>query len=121
VAFQLRDDVLGVFGDPDETGKPAGDDIREGKRTVLVAIAREKATRQQAAALDRMLGDRSIGAAGVAAFRQLLAETGALAECEVMIDRYVTEALAALDGAPMTEETKAALAELAINATARTR
>src|SRR5512140_3008556 len=46
-AFQLRDDVLGVFGDPAETGKPAGDDLREGKRTVLVAYAREKATRQQ--------------------------------------------------------------------------
>jgi len=121
VAFQLRDDVLGVFGDPAETGKPAGDDIREGKRTVLVAIAREKATRQQAAALDRMLGDRSINEAGVAAFRQLLAETGALAECEAMIDRYVTEALAALDEAPMTAEAKAALAELAITATARTR
>ena len=58
--------MLGVFGDPAETGEPAGDDIREGKHTVLVAIAREKATRQQAAALDRMLGDRSIDEAGVA-------------------------------------------------------
>jgi geranylgeranyl diphosphate synthase, type I len=119
VAFQLRDDVLGVFGDPAETGKPAGDDIREGKRTVLVAVAREKATRSQAAALERMLGDRSIGEAGVAAFRQLLAETGALAECEAMIDRYVTEALAALETAPVPEQARAALAELAIAATAR--
>ena len=75
VAFQLRDDVLGVFGDPAETGKPAGDDIREGKRTVLVAIAREKATRRQAAELDGMLGDRSIDEAGVTGFRQLLADT----------------------------------------------
>ena len=44
VAFQLRDDVLGVFGDPAQTGKPASDDLREGKRTVLVAIARERAS-----------------------------------------------------------------------------
>ena len=47
-AFQLRDDVLGVFGDPAETGKPAGDDLREGKRTVLVATAVERATPAQA-------------------------------------------------------------------------
>jgi geranylgeranyl diphosphate synthase type I len=119
VAFQLRDDLLGVFGDPAQTGKPAGDDIREGKRTVLVAIARQKATARQAAALDRLLGDRSIDAAGIAEFRGLLAETGAPAECEMMIDRYVTEALAALDSAPVTTEAQAALAELAITATAR--
>jgi geranylgeranyl diphosphate synthase type I len=119
VAFQLRDDVLGVFGDPAETGKPAGDDVREGKRTVLVALAREKATAAQAQALDRLLGDPSIGAGGVAEFRGLLAETGALAESEMMIDRCVTEALAALDPLPATPEAKTALAALAIAATAR--
>ncbi|MGH3159076.1 MAG: polyprenyl synthetase family protein, partial [Streptosporangiaceae bacterium] len=119
VAFQLRDDVLGVFGDPAETGKPAGDDVREGKRTVLVAIAREKATAAQARTLDRLLGDPSIGADGVAEFRALLTGTGALAECEMMIDRYVTEALAALDPLPATPEAKAALGALAIAATAR--
>jgi geranylgeranyl diphosphate synthase, type I len=119
VAFQLRDDVLGVFGDPAETGKPAGDDIREGKRTVLVAVAREKATAAQAGALDRLLGDPSLGEAGVAEFRGLLTETGALAECEMMIDRYVTEALAALNTLPATAGARAALAELAITATAR--
>ncbi len=88
---------------------------------MLVAIAREKATAAQAAAIDRLLGDPAIDAAGVAGFRDLLTETGALAECELMIDRYVTEALAALDEAPVTAEAKAALAELAIAATARTR
>ncbi len=119
VAFQLRDDMLGVFGDPAETGKPAGDDIREGKRTVLVAVAREKATARQAAALDRLLGDPSIGEAGIAEFRGLVGGTGALAECEAMIDRYVTEALAALESAPVTAEARAALADLAIAATAR--
>ncbi len=121
VAFQLRDDVLGVFGDPSQTGKPAGDDIREGKRTVLVAIAREKATAVQAAAIGRLHGDPAIDAAGIAEFRDLLTETGALAESELMIDRYVTQALAALDEAPVTAEAKAALAGLAVTATARTR
>ena len=84
---------------------------------MLVAVAREKATRRQAAELDRMLGDRSIDEAGVTGFRQLLADTGALAECEAMIERYVTEALAALDEAPVTAAARAALAELAITAT----
>jgi geranylgeranyl diphosphate synthase, type I len=121
VAFQLRDDVLGVFGDPSQTGKPAGDDIREGKRTVLVAIAREKATAVQAAAIGRLHGDPAIDAAGIAEFCDLLTETGALAESELMIDRYVTQALAALDEAPVTAEAKAALAGLAVTATARTR
>src|SRR5215210_6907401 len=55
-AFQLRDDILGVFGDPDVTGKPAGDDLREGKRTVLVAAADEKASPAQRQALNRHLG-----------------------------------------------------------------
>jgi geranylgeranyl diphosphate synthase, type I len=120
VAFQLRDDILGVFGDPAQTGKPAGDDIREGKRTVLVAIARDRATAAQADAIGRLLGNPAIDPAGVAEFRDLLIETGALAESELMIDRYVSEALTALDGAPITAEAKTALAELAIASTART-
>ena len=120
VAFQLRDDILGVFGDPAQTGKPAGDDIREGKRTVLVAIARRQATTAQADAIGRLLGNPAIDQAGVAEFRDLLIETGALAESELMIDRYVTEALTALQAAPITAEAKAALAELAVASTART-
>nr|WP_284290652.1 FAD-dependent oxidoreductase [Angustibacter aerolatus] len=57
----LRDDVLGVFGDPEQTGKPAGDDLREGKRTVLVAATLEAASPAQAAAVRRRLGDRHLG------------------------------------------------------------
>jgi geranylgeranyl diphosphate synthase type I len=120
VAFQLRDDILGVFGDPAQTGKPAGDDIREGKRTVLAAIARQRATAAQADAISALLGNPAIDPAGVAEFRDLLIETGALAESELMIDRYVSEALAALETAPITAAAKAALAELAIASTART-
>ncbi len=61
IAFQLRDDVLGVFGDPAETGKPAGDDLREGKRTVLIALTLERASAAQADAVLRRLGDRPAG------------------------------------------------------------
>jgi geranylgeranyl diphosphate synthase type I len=73
-AFQLRDDVLGVFGDPSVTGKPAGDDLREGKRTALVAMALEKATPGQAALLDQRLGDPALDGEGVEALRAVLLE-----------------------------------------------
>jgi geranylgeranyl diphosphate synthase, type I len=119
VAFQLRDDVLGVFGDPAQTGKPASDDLREGKRTVLVAIARERAGPADRELLDRLLGDRLLDDAGARQIRSILTETGALAECELMIDSSVTEGLAALEHAPITGEAKLALAELAVIATAR--
>jgi geranylgeranyl diphosphate synthase, type I len=119
IAFQLRDDVLGVFGDPAETGKPVSDDLREGKRTVLVAMARRRASAAQAQILDRQLGNPLVDEAGAAAVRAVIVDTGALAECEEMIDRNVAAALGALDTAPMTGPAKEALAELAFAATAR--
>jgi geranylgeranyl diphosphate synthase type I len=119
IAFQLRDDILGVFGDPAQTGKPAGDDVREGKRTVLLAIARSRATAEQAQVIDRYLGDPLLDEAGTAAIRAAITGTGAVAECERMIARHVSEAIAALNDAPMTGEAREALAELAVAATAR--
>jgi geranylgeranyl diphosphate synthase, type I len=118
-AFQLRDDVLGVFGDPAQTGKPAGDDVREGKHTVLLAIARARATGPQAAIIEKYLGDPLLDAAGTAEVRTVIADTGAVAECEAMISRHVAEAVAALAAAPITGEAKDALADLAVAATAR--
>ena len=119
LAFQLRDDILGVFGDPAQTGKPAGDDVREGKRTVLLAIARDRATAGQAEVIDRYLGDPTLGEAGTAEVRAAIAGTGAVAECERMIGRHVSVAVAALAGAPITGAAREALAELAVAATAR--
>jgi geranylgeranyl diphosphate synthase type I len=119
IAFQLRDDILGVFGDPAQTGKPAGDDLREGKRTVLLAVARARASAGQAAVLDRYLGDPALDQAGTARVREVITDTRALAECERMIGEQVSEALAAVAAAPVTGEAKQALAELADAATAR--
>ena len=119
IAFQLRDDVLGLFGDPAETGKPVSGDLREGKRTVLVAMARRRANAAQAGILDRHLGNPHVDEAGAAAVRAVISETGALAECEAMIDRDVADALGAIDGAPIAEAAKDALADLAHAATAR--
>lgn len=119
VAFQLRDDILGVFGDPAQTGKPAGDDVREGKRTVLLAITLARASLRQASVISRRLGDPLLDAAGTAEVRAVITDTGALAECEQMINRNVARALSALRDAPVTAEAREALAELAIAATAR--
>jgi geranylgeranyl diphosphate synthase type I len=121
IAFQLRDDVLGVFGDPAQTGKPVIDDLREGKRTVLLALARERAGQTQAAVLDRCVGDPELTERAAQQVRQVITETGALAECEQMISLNLKEALSVLEGAPITLEARSALADLAIAATARAR
>jgi geranylgeranyl diphosphate synthase type I len=119
IAFQLRDDVLGVFGDPAVTGKPAGDDLREGKWTVLIALSLRGATSAQAAAVRAGLGDRALDAAGIEALRSLIVDTGALAACEAMIESYAAEATNALQNAPIDAEAREALADLAVAVTSR--
>jgi geranylgeranyl diphosphate synthase type I len=118
-AFQLRDDVLGVFGDPAETGKPAGDDLREGKRTLLVALAHERADDRQRAVIERRLGDRSLDEKGVDELREILTQTGALAELEELIADLTGRALAALDGSEVDGAARDALRQLAVAATVR--
>lgn len=118
-AFQLRDDVLGVFGDPAATGKPAGDDLREGKQTVLVALAAARADAARLKLLGEGLGDAALDAAGVAELQQVIVDTGALDAVERRIEERTALALAALERAPITEEARGVLAELAIAATAR--
>jgi geranylgeranyl diphosphate synthase type I len=119
IAFQLRDDVLGVFGDPLETGKPAGDDLREGKRTVLVALTLERATPAQSARVEHLLGDPALDAGGVAELRSIIESSGALTACEDLIERYTQQARSALEVAPIVPDAREALAELAVAATAR--
>jgi geranylgeranyl diphosphate synthase type I len=118
-AFQLRDDILGVFGDPAETGKPAGDDLREGKRTVLVATALALARGPQAAIIETYLGDPTLDVAGVARLREVIVETGALAETERLIDQLTGRALDALERSLVTGSARGVLAGLALAATTR--
>ncbi len=118
-AFQLRDDLLGVFGDPSHTGKPAGDDLREGKRTVLIALTLERADARQAALVRRHLGDPQLTPEAVAALRAVIEETGAVAQSERLISDRTERALSALAGADIDDEARAVLSDLAAAATAR--
>jgi geranylgeranyl diphosphate synthase, type I len=117
-AFQLRDDVLGVFGDPATTGKPAGDDLREGKRTVLVALTLERCSPADAAQLRAGLGDPRLGAEGVDALREVMVTSGALDAVEELIAEQSAAAQAALSG--VDEPARTVLGQLIVAATART-
>ncbi|MSO26884.1 MAG: polyprenyl synthetase family protein [Candidatus Nanopelagicales bacterium] len=118
-AFQLRDDVLGVFGDPKETGKPAGDDLREGKRTVLIAIASERASSTQMSAIRTHLGDPGLDLAGVGALREIIAETGAREHAENLIDSLLETSLDAMQTDVVNPEARRILTDLAHAATKR--
>ena len=118
-AFQLRDDVLGVFGDPSVTGKPAGDDLREGKRTVLVALALESASSGQEQLVRRHLGDPHLGEEGVAALREVLADTGACDRVEALIAELLDDAVQAVRAAPLDGQAREVLEQLALAATSR--
>lgn len=118
-AFQLRDDVLGVFGDPEQTGKPAGDDVREGKRTVLIALAQERATAGDAATLQRFVGDPMLNLDGLAEVQAVLQATGALAAVEERISVNRDLALAVLDRGVIATAAADALNNIALAATER--
>jgi len=83
-AFQLRDDVLGVFGDPARTGKPAGDDLREGKRTVLVALTLDQADPTVVALFEKLLGLEDLDESGVDELRAAITASGALERVELI-------------------------------------
>ncbi|MGV8876168.1 MAG: polyprenyl synthetase family protein [Rhodoglobus sp.] len=120
VAFQLRDDVLGIFGDPELTGKPAGDDLREGKRTAIIAIARQKLSASANAILDELLGDPDLTRAQVDTIRATLTESGAVAQIEKVIDRNLEKACEAIEHANLAPSARTQLLNLATAATART-
>ncbi len=119
IAYQLRDDLLGVFGDPGVTGKPSGDDLREGKRTVLIALARTKLPNPATRFLDEMLGDRGLSELQVRMLQDAVRDSGAVDQVESIIRHNVGLATAALEDAPITASAKAQLIRLTETVTAR--
>jgi geranylgeranyl diphosphate synthase type I len=123
-AFQLRDDLLGVFGDPVVTGKPVSDDLRTGKPTTLLMLANQLATPAQRAELVRDPAGAVIPADGsggpdLARLAAVIAETGAPQQVEALIEERVAAGIAALAEAPIDDEARVALTDLAVAATDR--
>lgn len=117
IAFQLRDDILGVFGDPSVTGKPAGDDLREGKRTVLVALTKQSLAARSTSmsdAFEELLTSRDLETQQIEFMQQLIKESGALDKTERMINELADRSLEALDEASLDSEAKEVLRSLAL-------
>ncbi len=118
-AFQLRDDIIGVFGDPEKTGKPAGDDLREGKRTVLVATTLSRSNAAQRQLFLANFGQAELDSEHIDSMRQIISETGALAEVETMIEIMTFKAHEALAHDGIVDKAVGLLNELAVAATQR--
>ncbi|MHB8189304.1 MAG: polyprenyl synthetase family protein [Ferrimicrobium sp.] len=120
LAFQLRDDLLGVFGDPLRTKKPVGDDLREGKSTLLVSLARQTLTLSGQVDFDHRFGRRDIDEDDVAAMQRLIEGSGARERIELRIAELHDEALSALEALEFSSEARAALVEMAAFVVERT-
>jgi geranylgeranyl diphosphate synthase type I len=111
-AFQMRDDVLGAFGDTAITGKPVGDDLREGKPTPLMAIATARANAAQLKEL-QLVGNQDLTPAQIARVQEVIRETGALDELETVITRLTDEAIAAVQNVPFAQSVRDEMITLA--------
>ena len=119
VAFQLRDDLLGVYGDPEVTGKPAGDDLIEGKRTVLVELARQKLPANAVRLVDELLGDPDLDASQISMLRSTIRDSGAVDQVERIIAHQVQVARDVLIDAPLGRGAREELRTLADTVTRR--
>jgi geranylgeranyl diphosphate synthase type I len=117
-AFQMRDDVIGAFGETAITGKPVGDDLREGKPTPLLARAVAMAEPAELDVLARV-GAPNLGDDEVAKIQQVIVDTGALAALEAHIAALASAAVASLDGLPIADEARCELTALAAFVVAR--
>ena len=111
-AFQMRDDVMGAFGDEAITGKPVGGDLREGKPTPLLARAVQASTPAQRATLDQV-GSPDLDDADIERIQQVIVDTGALEALEKQIAELTDEAIAAVEVAPITAQSREELVALA--------
>ena len=118
-AFQFRDDLLGVFGDPSVTGKPAGDDLREGKRTALIAMTDARCTDAMREESRKYFGKNDLDEKGVAILQEMIESTGAKAELEKMIENLTHRAVQAIDNSAIADGARNTLTELALIATKR--
>ncbi len=113
LAFQLKDDILGVFGTPEKTGKPVGDDLREGKRTVLIALTRETLQPSVAKIFDELLCERELTDEQIRYLQQTIIDSGALRKTELMLEELAEQSLTALENIELSATAKDNLRALA--------
>jgi geranylgeranyl diphosphate synthase type I len=118
-AFQLRDDVLGAFGDERLTGKPVGQDLREGKPTPLLAAATRLAHAETDAKILDLVGTDDLSSDEVSTIQQVIVDTGALTEIEERITALTSDAVDSIRTAPITRPACEALVDLAAYIAAR--
>jgi geranylgeranyl diphosphate synthase type I len=113
IAFQIQDDILGVFGSEKKMGKSAASDISEGKQTILVAKTLQKGNNQQKKRLLQILGQKDLSDKEIKDFRAIIRETGALQYAKDLAHRLILQSKAALELAEMTKGSKKFLLDLA--------
>ncbi len=113
LAFQIRDDVLGIWGDPKETGKPAGDDLRAGKKSYPVVAALERASADERKTLLALLADDDLDDAGVQRGKALLERLDAREESDRVALEHAEAAIECLSGLPLLPERLTELQHLA--------
>ncbi len=118
-AFQLRDDILGVFGSPELTGKPAGGDLAERKATSVVVVARQMADPAIRREFTDLMNAENLGDSDIAHWRNLILATGAVEWIEEMIAERVCSANGHLAGIRIADPVRCALTEMAAVCTAR--
>jgi len=102
-AFQLQDDVLGLVGSEQKLGKPVGNDLREGKRTLIIALAWTRADEAERTQLSAVLGHDDASHEDIVAATALLRRLGAIDDVKAMADRYLQDALQYLDILPAND------------------
>lgn len=118
-AFQYRDDLLGVFGDPQTTGKPAGDDLREGKRTVLIALTDLACTDAMRQESRKYFGVPDLDSRGVSILQEIIVSSGAREKLETMINELAEQSLLAAEDDCIDDAAHPLLLEMAKIATKR--
>lgn len=105
IAFQIQDDILGIFGNEEKIGKEVGSDIEEGKITLLVVKARERANKNQRKILNGLLGKKDLSREDIEKFRKIIKETGALDYAKSLADSYIEKGKKELEKMGMQKET----------------
>lgn len=119
-AFQMRDDLLGIFGSPSVTGKPSGSDLLERKATTVVAASYHLADRALRRQLREFMSADELDADDINRWRELIAATGAVDWIEKLIDSRLTHALTIVDSAGVRPDVRIALSDMATSCTERT-